>query len=255
MKRVIGLLALLAAIAVPVVGWFGIGWSGGTTLAVYWFETLASCAFIAIRVLLHRRWSPRRGHFRYQGPSSGGRSGQSESFLGGFSQVSFAFCAAHAIFLGAILAILTANGKSQLAQLDWRSVGFGCLSVLLFLALDFGIDIISLRQWTFAQLEDSANRGLSRIIVVHLTLIIGFIGIAVTGAPDALFGVFVVLKTMAALSVALPQYEPRTPPAWLSNLLNRVPNVGKGMRFEEFWAKDRADEQRRRERNEQPWTR
>lgn len=38
-------------------------------------------------------------------------------------------------------------------------------------------------------------------------------------------------------------------------MMNRVPNVRSrdGERFEEFWAKDRADEADRRRRNEEPW--
>jgi hypothetical protein len=88
---------------------------------------------------------------------------------------------------------------------------------------------------------------------VHLTLIFGLLGVALTGAPSALFGVFVVLKTMYALSMTLPQWEPVTPPKWLSSVMNRLPNVHPGKRFEDLWVKDRADEAKRRDRNEEPW--
>jgi hypothetical protein len=37
-------------------------------------------------------------------------------------------------------------------------------------------------------------------------------------------------------------------------MMNRVPNVHPGERFEDFWAEDRADEAQRRERNERAWT-
>jgi hypothetical protein len=69
---------------------------------------------------------------------------------------------------------------------------------------------------------------------------------------SALFSVFVVLKTMYSLSMALPQWEPTTPPKWLSRVMNRLPNVRPGQRFEDAWVKDRADEVERRERNDQP---
>jgi hypothetical protein len=51
----------------------------------------------------------------------------------------------------------------------------------------------------------------------------------------------------------VPQWEPAVAPKWLSNIMNRVPNVHPGKKFEDFWAKDRADERTRRERNETPW--
>ncbi len=254
MTRFIHVASLLAVVAVPVFGWFAADWSGPTTLAVYWFETVAVCVFILARIAVHQRWSPRRGHFRYAAPNRDGRGSQNSTFISGFAVTSLVFCAAHGVFLAAILFILSRNGQSELAGVDWRSVGIGCASVLLFLAVDFFLDLLSLRQWSFWQVEQTANYGLSRVVVVHLTLILGFVGIAITGASDALFGVFVVLKTMSAMSFAVPQWEPTAPPKWLSRIMNRVPNVHPGKRFEEFWEADRVEETTRRERNEQPWT-
>ncbi|MDF2825591.1 MAG: hypothetical protein K0R68_2999 [Mycobacterium sp.] len=253
MTRAAHVLTLLAVIAVPLVGWFTQDWSGATTLAVYWFETLAACVFISARVAFHQRWTPRRGHFRYQGPTGDRRGAQSSTFLSGFALITFAFSAAHGLFLAVILFLLHHNGQSQLALIDWHSVGFGCLTVFGLLTFDFVIDLLTLRGWTFRQLEQTADRGLSRIIVVHLTLTVGFIGVALTDAPDAFFGVFVVLKSLAALSGVVPQWEPAVAPKWLSDMMNRVPSVHRGKRFEEFWAQDRADEEKRRARNEESW--
>jgi Family of unknown function (DUF6498) len=248
--RVVHLLTLVAVNAVPAVGWFIEDWSAGTTLLVYWFENIAACLFVATRIVVHQRLSPRRGHFSYQAPD---RRGSQSSFVKGFLVTSLAFSAAHAVFLGVILFMLNHNGERGLAHLDWRSVGLGCVLVLVFLVLDFMMDLRGLRNWPFLQIEQFAYRGLGRVVVVHLTLIFGLLGVAVTGAPSALFGAFVALKTLYALALLLPQWEPATPPSWLSRAMNRLPNVHPGKRFEEFWAKDRADEAKRRNRNEQPW--
>lgn len=90
------------------------------------------------------------------------------------------------------------------------------------------------------------------MIVVHLTLFFGMLGVALTGAPSALFGVFIVLKTLYAIGSVLPQREPATAPRWLSGVMNRLPNLHPGQRFEDYWAKDHADEAQRRQRKEQP---
>lgn len=254
MTRSVHLLALLAVIGVPAVGWFVDDWSGATTLAVYWFETVAASLFITARILLHQRWNPRRGHFRYQAPSTERRAVRSGSHVSGFAVVCFTFSAAHALFLGAVLFLLDRNGAGHVARIDWSSVGAGCLVVTVALAVDFIVDLFSLRRWSFWQIESTAQHALSRVIVVHMTLLIGFVGVALTDAPNAFFGTFVVLKSLAALGSALPQYEPATPPKWFSRLMNRVPNVRPGETFEQFWAEDRADERERREKNEQPWT-
>ncbi|OBF11408.1 hypothetical protein A5727_20565 [Mycobacterium sp. ACS4331] len=253
MPRIAHIATWLGVIAIPAVGWFVQDWSGATTLAVYWFETLALCLLVIARIALHQRWTPRRGHFRYRAPSTARRSAPTSSFISGFALVSIGFSAAHGVFLGIIVLLLTANGHHDLIDLDWRSVGFGCLGVMLFLLLDFVLDLLSLRQWSFWQVEQTANRGLSRVVVVHLTLIFGMVGIAVTDAPTALFSAFVVLKSLSALSFAVPQWEPKEPPKWLSRAMNRAPNVHPGESFEEFWVQDRTDESARRAANEQPW--
>jgi hypothetical protein len=250
--RIVHLLALLAVNAVPVAGWFVEGWSAGTTLVVYWFETVAACVFVSARIVAHQRWSPRRGHVSYLAPKSNRQRSQA-SFVKGFLVTSLVFSVAHGLFLGVILSVLDRNGQGDLAGVDWRSVKLGSLYVLIALAIDFVVDLPGLRRWSFWQIDQTANRSLGRIAVVHLTLVFGMFGAAMTDA-SALFGVFVVLKTLYALSTALPQWEPATAPTWLSRTMNRLPNVHPGQRFEDVWAKDRADEAERRERNEQPAT-
>jgi hypothetical protein len=250
--RIIHLLALLAVNAIPAAGWFIDGWSAGTTLVVYWFENVAVCLFVAARIIANQRSSPRRGHFKYQAPKSAGRGSQT-SFVKGFLVTSLAFSAAHGVFLGVILFVLDHNGQAGLAGVVWHQVRNGCIGVLVVLAIEFALDLPALRRWTFWQIELTANRSLGRVAVVHLTLVLGMFGAVMTDA-SALFGVFIVLKTLNALSMALPQWEPTTPPKWLSRVLNRLPNVHRGEDFEDSWARERADEAERRTKNEQPWT-
>lgn len=253
MTRAIHLLTLLAVIAVPVIGWFIDDWSGATTLLVYWFDSVAASVFITARILIHRRWTPRRGHFRYNAPSSD-RSFRRSSFLSGYVVTSVAFSAAHGIFLAAIIAILNHQGERGLAEINWHSVKLGCAIVLAFIIVDFAVDLFELRRWSFRQIEQTAYLGLGRVVVIHLTLIIGFVGLGFTDAPTALFGSFVVLKSLFALSTALPQREPAAAPPWLSRIMNRVPTVHPGETFEDRWAEDQADEAARRDSNEQPWS-
>jgi hypothetical protein len=248
----------LAVTAVPATGWFVQGWAAGTTLAVYWFETVTVCVFVAVRVAVHQRLSPRRGHFRYAASGTGRKSAQSAGFLHGFLLVSLAFCAAHGVFLATILFLLNHNGARGLADIDWRSAGGGCLLVLVFLLVDLTVDLPRIRTWSFLRIEQTTERVMGRVVVVHLTLIFGLLAVAMTGAPNALFGVFVALRTLYSLSLVLPQWESASPPAWLSRIMNRVPAAGRpkagsGARFEDFWAEDRRKEADRRRRNEEPW--
>ncbi|MGN7781202.1 DUF6498-containing protein [Mycolicibacterium sp. 22603] len=265
MNRVVHLVSTLGVIAVPVFGWFTQDWSGATTLAVYWFETVAATLFILGRIALHQRWSPKRGHFDYNAPGNedgryrytvNGRRRRSQplsTYMSSFAVISLSFSAVHGVFLGAVLFLLNHNGVGHLVQVQWRSVGLGCLAVCAFMTVDFLVDLTRLRDWPFRQLEEIGSQVLGRVMVVHMTLLIGFLAIAVTDAPDALFGVFVVLRTMAQLSSALPQWKPARPPAWLANALDRVPNAHRGKKFEEFWAEEQTAERQRIEANERPW--
>jgi hypothetical protein len=254
--QIVHLLTLLAVNAVPAAGWFVEGWSAGTTLVVYWFENVAVCLFVSARIVAHQRWSPRRGHFKYQAPKSAGQRSPI-SFVNGFLVTSLVFSAAHGLFLGVMLFALGHSGRGEgqgdLAGVDWHDVRIGCLRVLVILAIDFVVDLPGLRRWTFWQIEQTANRSLGRIAVVHLTLVLGMFGAVITDA-SALFGVFVVLKTLNALSMALPQWEPATAPKWLSRVMNRLPSARAGERFEDMWAKGSAEEVERRDGNDQPWT-
>jgi hypothetical protein len=63
--------------------------------------------------------------------------------------------------------------------------------------------------------------------------------------------VFVILKSLAALSAALPQWEPTALPERVSQVMNRIPNVRHGQSFEDAWAQERAGESARQAINEQ----
>lgn len=256
-------LTLVAANAIPAVGWFTQEWSAATTLIVYWFETVAGLLFIYARGVLQQRWNPRRGHFRYEAPQSKGpvrtrgaieSRAKPGSFIKGFFFINAVFCAAHGVFITVILLILTHNGNAELVGLDWRSAGIGCLQMLVIVAVDFLVDVPYLRRWSFGLLEQTANRSFGRVGVVHLALIFGIFAAAVTNSPARMFGVFVVLKTLYSLASALPMYEPATPPKWLSGAMNRIRREPEGQRFEDMWVKDQAAEVRRRTRNDEVWT-
>ncbi|BCI53769.1 hypothetical protein NIIDNTM18_30470 [Mycolicibacterium litorale] len=116
---------------------FGLGVT--SVRAAGWFETVAVCVCVAFRIAAHQRLSPRRGHFRYAQSGTGRSGARNSTFLRGFLLVSLAFCGAHGLFLGTILFLLGRNGAGGLAVVEWHSVGAGCLLVLVFPTLIFGL--------------------------------------------------------------------------------------------------------------------
>lgn len=137
--------------------------------------------------------------------------------------------------------------------IDLSSLRSGCAATLGFLAVDFLFDLPKLGSRPFSWIEGEVDRTLSRVIIVHLTIVFGMFGIALLGMNSALFAVFIILKTLNDLATFLPQWNPAEPPAWLCRIMDRVPNAKKpGMKFAEFWQQDRVDETDRKAQNELP---
>lgn len=245
------LLTILGLNAIPAFGWFVADWSSGTTLAVYWFENVAASLFVAARILLHRRCAPLAGHFRYKARKGAGK-GSSNSLLSYFLPTSLIFSAGHGFFLGMLIFVLTHNGRGDLMQIDWASLRSACGLTLVFLTVDFLVDLPGMSRRSFAWIEREVDRTLARVIIVHMTIVFGMFGIAVLGINSAMFGVFMVLKTLNDLSAVVPQWNPAEPPAWLCRLMDRIPSAHPGETFAEYWRKDKADEMARLEGNERP---
>src|ERR1700709_2851657 len=98
--RLRSILTALGLNAIPAAGWFLGDWSAGTTLVLYWFETLLGTIFVAARILVNRRLRPSKGHWNYQAPQTEATPGRS-SYLSAFLGPALVFTLAHGIFLAA----------------------------------------------------------------------------------------------------------------------------------------------------------
>jgi uncharacterized membrane protein YwzB len=248
------ILTVLGINAVPALGWLLGDWNSGTTLAVYWCETVLGSLFIAARAVLHRRVVRVRGHFRYEPPKDARQNGAGIPFLRHFLPVTLMFSAVHAVFLGALIFLMTHNGRGAQVRLNLQDLAVGVGLILAFQVVDFLIDLVQIKTRPFRWIEVMAERNVARVLIIHLTIIVGM---AVGGWMDSARGfflVFVVLKTMNDLNSLVPQYDPEEAPRWLSRLMNMVPNAtGKKQTFEEFWKEGKVGERARVAKNEQPY--
>ena len=254
-QRLTQLLTLLGLNSVPAIGWFVGGWSAGTTLGLYWIESVLSGLLFGAKVLLHSRVNPRRGHFDYRVREGTNRS-NGGTYLSAFFPILLIFTAAHGFFLAMLVFLLTHNGKGAEIELNWEELWKGSLIMAGLLVFNFLLDLPGLKKRSFLWAESQGDRLLSRVFVVHITLIFGMAAVAFTGVTRSFFAVFVVLKTMADLAGILPQWNPKEPPKWLCTLMDKVPNANKSHAnetFAEFWKKDNVKENNRKVFNEEPW--
>lgn len=249
-------LTALGINAVPALGWFVGDWNSGTTLAAYWFETVLASLFIAARVLVHRRMVPLRGHFRYGQPEAYKNRRADATFLQHFLPVTLMFSAVHAVFLGALIFVMTANGRGAEVRLNFHELALGCGLILAFQIADFLIDLVRMESRPFRWIEVMAERNVGRVLIIHMTIMIGMVAGGLAGGARGFFLVFVILKTLNDLNSIVPQYDPEEAPKWLCWLMDKVPNVGKvkNQSFAEFWKEGKVGERARIARNEQPFS-
>jgi hypothetical protein len=252
--RVRSLITALGLNAVPAAGWFLGDWSVGTTLVLYWLETLIGTVLVGLRIILHRRLLPSKGHWNYQAPQGQApqTSGRS-TYLSAFLVPALVFTFAHGIFLAALGWMMIAKNLSPETRIQGKDLLVGLIGIAIFQGADFFFDLIWLKTRSFAWIERVGQQTLSRVFVIHLTIIGGMAAVMFTGANRYFFGVFIFFKTLLNCSLVLPQWQPKTPPAWLSNLMDRVGSPKyKNTSFAQFWKQTDDQEEARVARNEKP---
>ena len=249
-------LTALGINAVPAAGWFLEDWTAGTTLALYWLETLLGTIFVAARILLHRRARPSKGHRDYQAPQTQSpQPRQRATYLSAFLVPAIGFTLTHGIFIAVLLAMMFRNNLSPEARIDPNALLVGLSGIALFQLIDFCFDLIWLKDRSFAWLERLGQQTLGRVFVIHFTIIGGMAAVMFTGANRHFFGVFIFLKTLFSFGSVFPQWQPEAPPAWLSNVMDRFRDPTnkklKNLSFAQYWKQTDDEEVARVAHNEQ----
>jgi hypothetical protein len=235
---------------VPAGGYFGGGWSPGTTLLLYWIEGILIAGLISVRIVLHRRATRKRGHYRASKTSR--TRGSRETLLRSFLGVVIPFTLAHGVFLLPILFLFLPQmeaGKDVGVRLvDLR---IGLIGIGAFLSVGLLFDLFGLGQRPFRWIEQLVERSLGRVAIVHLSIVLGMAALAFWEAPRTFFIVFVVLKTTSDLSWMLPQSKvANEPPGWLA-WMDQLGKGKDGETFVEYWQRTHAEENRMRRQNEE----
>ncbi len=230
MTPILRFLLTLAVNGVAAAGFLLGDWSTGTTLLVYWVETLAGSLLMGVRIGLHQHWTHKRGHYRTQVEMtirSGGKTTQTvrpSTFANEFLLASLLFTLAHGIFLAALLFILR-------IPVTWEQVRQGAGSVLLFLALAFLLDLPGLRYRPFAWVKGQAGAMLGRVVLIHLALIAGVFSAGISGDNRWIFLPFALFKLAVDLLRLLPTPAVgEEPPGWLLAFVSLFPDQSGNLR-------------------------
>jgi hypothetical protein len=222
---------------------------------------------MTIRIIVHRRMRPSRGHFRYavsqqivQMSTSSRRSGTRHTtvhtpatYLSNYLFPMLAFTVVHGIFLAVVIGMLLQKKLGSDAMPNMDHVMIGIVSSIVFMTGDLLIDLPRLRSMPFRAIERMGEISFSRIFVIQITIMGGMFAMAMTNTDRAFFGIFIFLKTMLNFSLYVPQYKPEKPPAWLAGMMDRIGSDKHGGTFTEYWVKQDQDEAARQAKNEQPY--
>jgi hypothetical protein len=242
--------------AVPVWGFTSQGWSPATTLVVYWVETLIGTLLIALRMAIHRHLTHKRGYEVEKGEvtitvssGTGGSKQLHPGYVSAFLVGALGFTLVHGIFLLALVKLVLPQTGG--GSVDPEALRQGVLSTGGFLVLAFLLDLIDLRQRPFAWIRALAEGTFSRIVIVHITIVLGMILAMLLHRARPLFAIFVALKALADITAHTPQWRPKEAPAWLSGVLNRMaPKGKKGEEFGTYWKRTEASERAREAQDE-----
>jgi hypothetical protein len=255
------LAILLGVNAIPISGVFLGHWDGATALTLYWWENLIGSLLVALRIVLHRRLTHKRGHQRLHltlasrdnmgtdGPWKPGRVPRLErkgSFLGEFLTSALAATAVH----GVLLWFVVARVLEQTA--DGAALRKGVLGVAALQVAGFAFDLRGLRERSFAWLRELAQDTVNRVTLIHLLLLVGLWVSLRNGGT--LFGPFAVLKAMADVGNLLARAGLRVDrieesPPWFTRAMNWA--GPKGADFGDYWRTLKGEERRLEDQDEQ----
>ena len=208
----IGLLHLLQVVAVnavPIVGLWYFGWGSTTTLALYWCENVLGSLFVLLRLVLHERLTHDPGYAHNQlGVSTRGADGRDQPvgrYIPEFISGAFIFSAAHGLFLAFLIAkFLPEAGGTALDPVALRR---GLAGILAILMIGFLVDLRTLGRRPFSWARDLGKRAMGRVIVVHLTIILGFIMLAWKHEASAFLATFAGFKLLFDLGATWPKRQ------------------------------------------------
>ena len=194
-------LLAMAMNAVPIVGVLAYGWSVPTILVLFWLENVAIAVAHCVRIAAHRRATRRAGHWQHEMTVNG--VNKPTTLLAGYALMSGVFTFGHGIFvlLFAFLVIPEQAAGDPTARFDAAEFLLCARALLLITLLDLGLDLVGLRERSYAWIDRETSRRMGRVIILHVGIIFG--AMVVATAPVGMLMVLLGLKALVDLFAAL----------------------------------------------------
>ena len=222
----VAIAVLIAVNAIPLVGVLFLGWDLATLVAVYWAENGVVGLYALARLLTAGRVFPaidRRVAPQPPDPPGAGTRTLQTLALGAFFCVHYGiFWVVHGIFVWVVLPMvfsvfagepgvgesIGSFGEPSSLQVAFPDAGV-VVSASVFLLISHGVSFLA--NWLIggehltSTPEAEMRAPYTRVVILHLTILLGAFGVALFGARTAALVVLVVLKTAVDLASHLAE--------------------------------------------------
>ena len=196
-------VALVVANMVPLAGVLFFGWNVWTILIVYWLENGVVGVFNVLRMSRAAApFLPGRVRVTFNG---GLAEDATKAALIGFFILHYGiFWTVHGVFVLAFAsgAFIISSEATAEATSAW-TILVALVALFVSHGLAYRLDYIGRGEYLRTSAAGQMFAPYGRLVVLHITIIVGAFAIATTGAPAAAVVILVVLKTGLDLSLHL----------------------------------------------------
>jgi hypothetical protein len=228
-------VALIVANAIPLFGALFLGWNVWTILIVYWLENGVVGFFNVLKMLRAEGAADPSSGWRMNGKPMGmvGRGAIAGFFVihyGMFWFVHGIFVLTMPLFAGmaggfADLGPVPGEGgrfpgeglevdsmTSMTAGFEIGAVLFAVVALAISHGLSYWFNYLGRGEFRRTSAAGQMFAPYGRLVVLHITIIVGGMAIAFTGAPAAALAILVVLKTVMDIGFHLAEHRNRAAP-------------------------------------------
>ncbi len=188
--------------------------SPATLLLMYFAESLVLLVLDPLRVRLHRAWTDANGHYlsadRTGDPIETMRAEATTDpncFLSGLAWMSTVLAGAQLVFVVLLVFVLEVCGPVRMDEIRHATL----YAVSAQLAL-FGFDLVTLRRWSFPELQKSVSGSLKRALATQFGLLLGA-PLTLSRSPWAVPGTLLVFRVLVDLAFEISMFfDTRDPP-------------------------------------------
>src|SRR4051812_9426969 len=201
-------VALIVANAIPLIGVLFLGWNVWTILTIYWLENGVYGVFNILKMAKAARPEPTgRAAMRYNGrPVVGGASAKA-TLIPFFVMHYGVFWVVHGIFVLTLPQFQAFGGEDAGIRSDPLAVLVVIIGLVISHGVSYRYNYIGRGEYLRTSVSRQVSAPYGRLLVLHITIIVGGLAIATTGAPAAAVLILVLLKTGLDLGLHLAEHR------------------------------------------------